>query len=107
MVGRTPRKQPRRTFRRIRKVRRGSFLNRYDFAYAERDTVNQAFKDLNSTAPGLMKQLTDQVHNVAEQRIRQVLDQDSEKIEKIAPKIIRGAIEDVYQTPFRLLGKFS
>ena len=28
-------------------------------------------------------------------------------MERVLPKILRGAIEDVYQTPFRLLGKFG
>lgn len=31
----------------------------------------------------------------------------SQQIEKIAPKIIRGAIEDVYKTPFRMLGNLG
>ena len=29
------------------------------------------------------------------------------EIKRVLPKILRGAIEDVYQTPFRLLGKFE
>ena len=29
------------------------------------------------------------------------------EIERIAPKIIKGAIEDVYKTPFRLLGNLG
>ena len=28
-------------------------------------------------------------------------------IERVLPKILRGAIEDVYKTPFRLLGNFG
>ena len=32
---------------------------------------------------------------------------DRQQIEKIAPKIIRGAIEDVYKTPFRMLGNLG
>ena len=28
-------------------------------------------------------------------------------MERVLPKILRGAIEDVYQTPFRLLGYFG
>ena len=30
-----------------------------------------------------------------------------DQIQKITPQIIRGAIEDVYQTPFKLLGNFG
>ena len=28
-------------------------------------------------------------------------------IERVLPKILRGAIADVYKTPFRLLGNFG
>ena len=44
---------------------------------------------------------------LAQRRIQQILEHEGQKIEKIAPKIIRGAIEDVYWTPFRLLGNFG
>ena len=73
-----------RQYRRVRILRprrrghlqqRGGFLNRYDFAYAGRDTVNQAFKNLNQTAPDLTKQLTNEVNNVAQQRLDQAINQ--------------------------------
>ena len=57
-------------------------------------------ENVERIAPGLMKQFSDQVNNVAQQRIQQILDQGGQKIEKIAPKIIPGAIEDVYQSHF-------
>ena len=41
------------------------FLNRYDFAYAGRDTVNQAAK----VAPGVIKAATNDINNIAEQKI--------------------------------------
>ena len=28
-------------------------------------------------------------------------------MERVLPKILRGAIDDIYQTPFRLLGNFG
>ena len=28
-------------------------------------------------------------------------------MERVLPKLLRGAIEDVYETPFRLLGNFG
>ena len=28
-------------------------------------------------------------------------------MEKVLPKIYRGAFEDIYQTPFRMLGNFG
>ena len=43
-------RKPRRT-NRGNKRQRGGFLNRYDFAYAGRDTVNQAAK----VTPGVIK----------------------------------------------------
>lgn len=68
-----------------RKRQTGSWLNRSDFACAGRDTVNQ----LGRIAPG-------------------VIQNACAEICKFAPtKILRGAIEDVYQTPFRLFGNFD
>ena len=92
---------------RIKRQHRGGFLNRYNFAYAGRYTVNQALKNLNNTAPKLISQTSKEVDKIAEARIRQVVKDDGKQIQKIAPQIISGAIEDVYETPFRLLGKFG
>lgn len=88
-----------------RKCRRqhGGFLNRYDFAYTGRDTVNQAAK----VAPGVIKAATDDINKIAEQRINQVISQGGKELEGILPKILCGAIEDVYQTPFRLFGDYD
>ena len=44
-------------FRDGRRRQRGGFLNRYDFAYAGRNTVNQAAKHLDTLAPKLVNQL--------------------------------------------------
>ena len=77
----------------------GSFLNFYAFAYARRDTVNQAAK----AAPGIIKGATNEINNIAQQGIDQIISQRSKKVEGVLPGILRGAIEDVYQTPFRLL----
>ena len=81
----------------------GSFLNHYDFAYAGRDVVNQAAK----VAPGVIKATTNNIHAIATDRINQVISQGGKEMERVLPKILRGAIEDVYQTPFRLLGHFG
>ena len=40
-------------------------------------------------------------------RIDQVLKSGGAEVEQIAPKIICGAIEEVYKTPFRLLGNLG
>ena len=79
------------------------FLNRCDFAYAGRDTVNQAAK----VAPGIIKGVTNDINNLVKKRIDQIISQGGKKIERILPKFLRGAIEDVYQTPFRLLVNFG
>ena len=56
------------TKKRKRCRQRGGFLIRYDCAYAGRDSVNQAFKNVQNIAPGLMKQFSDQINNVVQQR---------------------------------------
>ena len=86
---------------RIKQV--GGFLNRYDFAYAGRDTVNQVGK----IAPGIINKATSNINKTAQQRIDQAIKTGGAEVERIAPKIIRGATEDVYKTPFRLLGNFG
>ena len=100
-----PRKSSKRKFRLPYRKRRqsGSFLNRYDFAYAGRDVVNQ----LGKIAPGAIKHASSQINNIAQQHINQAISQGGKEIERVLPKILRGAIEDIYQTPFRLLGNFG
>ena len=78
------------------------FLNRYNFAYPGRDTVNQAA----NVAPGVIKAAADDI-KVAEQRINHIISKGGAEVERVFLKILRGAIEDVYQTPFRLLGNFG
>ena len=81
----------------------GGFLNGYDFAYAGRDTVNQARK----VAPKLISQATGEINKIAQQRIDQVIRSGGAEIKRVAPKIIKGAIEEVHKTPFRLLGNLG
>ena len=96
-------KRKRRVVSRKQKRQTGAFLNRYDFAYAGRDTINQAAK----VAPGVIKNARNEINNIAKQRIDQIISQDGKKIERVLPKVLRGPIEGVYQTPFRLLGNFG
>ena len=44
---------------------------------------------------------------MAKQRIDQIIPQGGNKIERVLPKILRRAIEDVYEAPFRLLRNFG
>ena len=92
----------RRTNRRWKR-QSGGFLNRYDFAYAGGDVVNQAA----NVAPGIIKAPANDINNIAEQRINQIISQEGKEVERVLPKIIWGAIEEVHQTPSRLLGNFG
>ena len=99
---RTGTKRGRRTGKKRRR-QTGGFLNRYDFAYVGRDVVNQAEK----IAPEIIRQATGQIDKIAQDRFNQVIRSGGAEVERVLPKILRGAIEDVYKTPFRLLGNFG
>ena len=58
-------------------------------------------------SPGIIKNATKEINDVAQQRINQIISQGGKEVETVLPKILRGVIEDVYQTPFRLLGNFG
>ena len=62
---------------------------------------------LNTIAPKLIQQTMNQVDQIAQQRIQKILNQGGKKVERIAPKIIKGTTQEVYKTPFRLLGQFG
>ena len=62
---------------------------------------------LNTIAPKLIQQTMNQVDQIAQQRIQKILNQGGKKVERIAPKIIKGTTEEVYKTPFLLLGQFG
>ena len=66
----------------------GGFLNRYDFAYAGTDMINQAMKGLNSLPPRPIKQTSEEVDRLAQHRIKQINDEDGQQVERIVPKII-------------------
>ena len=78
------------------------FLKRYDFAYPDRDTVNQAAK----VAPGVIKAARNDINNIAKERINQIISQDGKEVERVLPKLFKKIIEDVYQMSFRLLSNF-
>ena len=65
--------------------------------------VNQVAK----IAPGIINKATADINKLAKQRIDQVIRQGGVEVERVAPKIIRGAIEEVYKTPFQLLGNLD
>ena len=60
-----------------KRTQKGGFLNRYGFAYADRDTVNQVGK----IAPGLIKNASNEINNVAQQRIKnQIISQEGKEV---------------------------
>ena len=81
---RRPRYQKQRRTNKGRLRQLGDFLNRYDFAYAGRDTVNQAAK----VAPGVIKAAADDINKVAEQRINQIISKGGAEVERVLPKIL-------------------
>ena len=91
------------TGKKRRRSQTGGFLNRYDFAYAGRDTVNQ----VGEIAPGIINKAASDINKIAQQKIDQAIKTGGTEVEPIAPKIIRGTIEEVYKTPFRLLGNLG
>ena len=99
----TSRKRTGRTSGTKKRKQTGGFLSRYDFAYAGRDTVNQ----VGEIALNIIKNATSQIDKIAKDRIDQAIRTGGSEIERIAPKIICGAIENVYKTPFRLLGNLG
>ena len=82
------------------RLQTGGFLNRYAFAFTGRDVVNQVGK----VARKMITQATAEISKIAQDRIDQIVRSSGAETERIAPKIIKGVIEEVYKTPFRLLG---
>ena len=89
--------------RKSSRLKTGGFLNRYDFAYAGRDVVNQVGK----VAPKMITQATGEINKIAQERIDQIVRSGGSEIERVAPKTIKGAIEEIYKTSFRLLGNLG
>ena len=81
----------------------GGFPSRYDLAYLGRDTVNQAAK----VSPRIIKAATNNINNITKQRLNQLISQIAKKVDRVLAKVLRGAIKDIYQTSFRLLGNFG
>ena len=79
-------------------------LNRHNFAYVDRYTVNQEAKKFHSLAHRLIKQASRKVDRLACSRILQLNNQGEQEKERTALKIIGGVIEVVDETLLRHLG---
>ena len=66
-----------------RRQQRGGFLNRYNFAYAGRDTVNTVMKGLDNLAPKLISQRSKEIDKITEARIKQAINCGGQQIQKI------------------------
>ena len=55
----------------------------------------------------MITQATGKINKIAQERIDQIVWSDRSEIKRAAPEIIKGAIEEIYKTPFRLLGNLS
>ena len=69
-----------------KRQQRGGFSNSYDFPYAGRDTINQAFKNVNNNAAKLISQTSKEVDKIAGARIRRVINDGGQQIQKFALK---------------------
>ena len=74
----------------------GGFLNWYDFAYASRATVNQ----LSKIAPGLIKNTSSEINNIAQQRINQIISKGGKEIKRVLPNIFREPSKMFIKHPF-------
>ena len=55
----------------------------------------------------MIKAATNDINDIVKDRINQIISQGGKEVECALLKILRGAIEDVYQMPFRLLSNFG
>ena len=65
--------------------------------------MNQGAK----VAPGKIKAATNGINNFVKQRIDQIISQGGKEMEHVLSRILRGVIEVVHQTPFRLFENFG
>lgn len=83
-------RKPRQKYR--KRTQTAGFLNRHDFIYAGRDTVNQVGK----IAPRIKKKnTTKEIKDLVQQSISQIICQGGKEVERELPKILGGATEDV------------
>ena len=67
-----------------KRTQKCGFLNRYDFAYAGRDTVNQVGK----IAPDLIRNASSKLSNIVQQRINQIISQGEKEVEGYFQKFL-------------------
>ena len=65
------------------------FLNRYDFAYAGRDVVDQVGK----AAPKMITQATGEINKIAQDSIDQIVRSGGAETERAAPKLSKERLK--------------
>ena len=89
--------------RKTRKRRqKGVFLNRYDFAYAGRDTINTGLNAFKRFVPSLIENARNEMYKVTEKKIAQAINQGGKELGRVASIILTKAIEQSYKTSFCL-----
>ena len=96
-----------RKIKRNTKRKRAGCLNRYEFAYTGRNVVNTALTTFKKVAPSLMETATNQVDKAADKNDKTSHISGGKEFERIARKILRPLIDELYKTPFRLLRNFG
>ena len=76
-------------------------LIRHGFAYGGTYKFKQAAK----AASGVIKAATNAINNIAGKRTIQIISEGGKESECVLTKILPGTTEDVYLTPFTLLGE--
>ena len=71
---------------RTKRQQKGGFLNRCNFAYAGWDATNEAFKNLNNTAPKLISQTSKEVDRIVEAIISKLLTTVDNRFKKLHHK---------------------
>ena len=75
----------------------------------EKKKRKKLIKQIAYHAPKLIKKASEKINKITKYRINHYVIQDSEvhNTKRVQSKIIRDTIEHIYQTPFKVLGKFG
>ena len=71
------------------------------------ELIHKTFNRARHLAPELIRKTSAELDGIAARRINQLTYNTGTEVQRIAPGLIRGAIEEFYKTPFRLLGRFG
>ena len=83
------------------------FFKQIRFCVRMKRCCKSALKNLHKTAPALIPNLKGELNDVLQQRIHQVITGGGTQLKEVGPQLLKGAIEDAYKMPFRLLENFG